>query len=119
MPESFLEFRECAGCGELFPIRSKHAKRAKWCSDRCRKRQYSTPCIDCGAPTNGSDGNGAKSPKRCALCDHVYRKANAIWTRETIIAAIQRWAAEHGSGRIRTRAEAQRLRRCQRQGALV
>lgn len=64
----YLEFRECAGCGELFLVQSPFAHRAKWCSDRCRKQTlYSTPCVDCGAPTNGSDGRGAH--QRCQACN--------------------------------------------------
>jgi hypothetical protein len=95
-PDAFLEFRECAGCGELFPIRNKMARKAKWCSERCRKAQYSTPCVDCGGPTGGSNGRGEHASKRCVACDLVYRTETAEWTRDTIIAAIRRWALEHG-----------------------
>lgn len=46
--------------------------RAKWCSERCRRSQYSTPCVDCGAPTDGSNGRGKSAPKRCARCSSAY-----------------------------------------------
>ena len=69
----FLAFVECAGCGEMFPVRKKKAlNRAKWCSERCRKAQYSSPCVDCGAPTNGSDGRGPNAAKRCQKCSSTH-----------------------------------------------
>ncbi len=37
-----------------------------WCSDRCRKTQYSSPCVDCGKALNGSDGPNARL--RCVAC---------------------------------------------------
>lgn len=74
--EEFLAFVECAGCHELFPVRKKMAlNRAKWCSERCRRAQYSTPCIDCGAPT--SNGRGKNASKRCARCGLIYTGALA------------------------------------------
>jgi hypothetical protein len=57
--------RTCAGCGRELEGRG----RAKWCSDRCRKRTlYAGVCVDCGAPTSGCNGPG-KAPKRCQPCD--------------------------------------------------
>lgn len=71
--DEFLAFVECAGCHELFPVRKKMAlNRAKWCSERCRRSQYSTPCVDCGAPTDGSNGHGKNASKRCARCNLTY-----------------------------------------------
>lgn len=76
--DEFLAFVECAGCHELFPVRKKMAlNRAKWCSERCRRSQYSTPCVDCGAPTDGSNGHGKNAPKRCARCNSTYTGALA------------------------------------------
>lgn len=58
--------RACAGCGEPFLGRG----RAKWCSERCRKRTcYGGVCVDCGAPTHGSNGDGPNAPVRCHACD--------------------------------------------------
>lgn len=47
----------CAGCGA--PLAPSEGRPRKWCSERCRKAQYSVPCEDCGAPVNGNDGRGA------------------------------------------------------------
>lgn len=40
--------------------------RRKWCSEPCRKSQYASVCVDCGAPTSGSDGRRAEP--RCRSC---------------------------------------------------
>jgi hypothetical protein len=45
-----------------------------WLSDpdgsklKARKRRYAGRCVDCGAPTSGSEGRGARAPKRCPAC---------------------------------------------------
>jgi len=57
--------RECPGCGA--DLTGTHRKR-KWCSERCRKAQYSTPCKSCGGPTYGGNGRGPNPPKVCAYC---------------------------------------------------
>lgn len=62
---------------------------------RERKDSYGGACIDCGARTNGNDGRN-KTPERCAACRAEYEFAGRMWTPEAIIAAIQRWAREHG-----------------------
>lgn len=49
--------------------------------------------MDCGKLLDGSNGTGPNAPKRCVTCNG---RASARWTRESVIAAIQRWAAEHG-----------------------
>lgn len=73
-----------------------------WCSprqeelrkrERERKKKYTTPCIDCGGPT----GYGGKPTSRCQRCRVIFEHENKRWTRETIIAAIQRWNDEFGS----------------------
>ena len=54
--------RTCSGCGSEL----KGTGRAKWCSERCRKQTlYGGVCVDCGAQTSGSEGNGPNAPKRC------------------------------------------------------
>ena len=63
-----VRYTQCPGCAKIFPVYT-HSRR-KWCTEACRKRTlYSTPCIECGAPTNGSDGPGAH--KRCRDCSQV------------------------------------------------
>lgn len=104
MSDPFLAFVECAGCGESFPVRNKKAlNRAKWCSERCRRQTlYSKPCPGCGKPMDGSNGPHV-APRRCVACDLEHRHATAHWTRASIVAAIQRWAAEHGTPPTATR----------------
>jgi len=57
------------------------------------KRRRTGVCVDCGATTryNGQCTNGPS--QRCLPCSNA---RNRIWTAETIVDAIQRWAAEHG-----------------------
>jgi len=56
----------------------------KYCSERCRKTQYSTPCEDCGAPTNGSNGRGPKAPTRCRSCDVRRNRAAGAEHKATV-----------------------------------
>lgn len=63
--------------------------------DRARKNSYGGVCLRCGKRTDGSNGR-AKAPKICAACDAIRLHEERYWTRERVIAAIQRWAAEHG-----------------------
>jgi hypothetical protein len=84
----------CQGCAVDLPPKKWKGPDRKWCSNRCRKQTlYSGTCRECGARTNGSDGPGTASD----LCCHCAPAANAKWTRDVIIAAIQGWAREHGS----------------------
>lgn len=62
---------------------------------RARKDSYRGECVDCGAPTDGSNGRDA-TPKRCDPCGRVWRHENRYWTPEAIIGCIQAWADEHG-----------------------
>lgn len=64
--------------------------------DRKRKLGYAGACIDCGSPTDGS--NGTNTPERCFECAHDYQRVVLkYWTRERVVDAIQRWAREHGT----------------------
>lgn len=83
----------CHGCGKaLAPSRGPVPR--KWCSERCRKvTLYSRPCVDCGATIN-TDGRTTNPRERCNRCAGIHKTK---WTREAIVAAIQRWAAEHES----------------------
>lgn len=81
----------CAGCGGPLPPQ-KAGRPRKWCSERCRKQtMYGGTCRFCGATTNGYDGPGTASDV-CKVC--LYTRL--AWNREKVIAAIQRWADEHG-----------------------
>lgn len=67
----------------------------EWCSERCRKAQYAGTCVDCGAPTSGSEGRRAEP--RCPPCTAIKNGLErTVWTRETIIAAIRDWATKYG-----------------------
>jgi hypothetical protein len=85
----------CRGCGAQIEPGTGNRKR-EWCSDRCRKRTlYSQPCLDCGKPTNGSDGR--RDEPRCLRCAAVKAGAEkTIWTRDAILAAIHAWADVYG-----------------------
>ena len=66
-----------------------------------RRETYRGTCVDCGARTTGSEGR-EKAPKRCAACSQAKQSAEKYWTEERIIAAIQRYAAEHGRPPVAT-----------------
>lgn len=58
---------------------------------------YGGECVDCGAPTNGSDGRGPHASKRCRECGaRRSGETRTVWTREKIIAAILEWVALYG-----------------------
>jgi hypothetical protein len=45
---------KCRGCdSEAAPRKGRRGRKPEWCSERCRKRQYEQPCIDCGKPHMG------------------------------------------------------------------
>lgn len=73
---------------------AKRTTVSDWLSDpdgsrlRARKDSYRGTCGQCGALTDGSAGPG-RAPTVCAECLRT-------WDRESIIAAIQTWAATHG-----------------------
>ena len=80
----------CHGCGIQLVSSDP---RAKWCSERCRKRTlYSGECRVCGAITNGYDGPGTAS-SLCRTCAPV---ENRVWTESRIIDAIRAWHAMFG-----------------------
>jgi hypothetical protein len=83
----------CPRCGS--PIRQAARGRTRiFCTDRCRKQfNYSTPCVDCGCETNGSDGRGHT---RCGVCRARYQHEAKFWTQERVLSAIRRAAAENG-----------------------
>jgi hypothetical protein len=63
---------------------------------RARKMRHTVACLDCGQPCN-FDGSRARRSLRCLSCSTEHTKANAKWTRDAIIAVIQRWADLYGS----------------------
>jgi HNH endonuclease len=72
---------------------------------RARKRRNGGCCLDCGGPTDGSNGR-AKAPGRCAPCARRHRLEHAIWPRERVILALLTFA--HERGRAPTAGEAGR-----------
>ena len=73
-------------CDNVVPVTRK------WCSERCRKRQYDMPCVDCGARVSGYDGH--RDEPRCFQCaNRIARDEAKIWTRAAVVLAIQEWAA--------------------------
>lgn len=90
---SATSVRACAGCGG--PLPTSHGRR-KWCSERCRRQTlYAGRCVDCGAPTNGSDGPG-RAGERCLPCRARFQHESRRWTPEAIVAAIRAWAERTG-----------------------
>lgn len=62
---------------------------------RARKDSYRGICEVCGGPTDGSNGT-RNAPSLCWECSHARRSAERKWPRETVIDAIQRFAAING-----------------------
>jgi hypothetical protein len=85
----------CPGCGGEVPPRRGHGNPRKWCSERCRKRQYGfDPCVDCGGPTSSGPGNGRHAEPLCHTCAY---KRNIVWTRGLVIARICEWNERYGA----------------------
>lgn len=64
-------------------------------STRLRKMSYRGTCVDCGGPTSGCNGPTI-TPERCQSCRNIYQATELkVWTQETVVAAIRRWAKEH------------------------
>lgn len=62
---------------------------------RARKDRHAATCVDCGAPTSGSEGR--RTEPRCIRCAPVLSGAERkVWTRAALIAAIQDWAVAYG-----------------------
>lgn len=58
----------CKGCGAALKPSGPKDHRRKWCSERCRKRSYGDPCIDCGARTSyGAEKKRVPEP-HCDSC---------------------------------------------------
>jgi transposase-like protein len=63
---------------------------------RARKASYSVPCVDCGAPTDGSGGRKV-TRTRCSTCWTRYRHENRVWTQEAIVIAVREFARLYGT----------------------
>lgn len=85
--------KQCESCGVLMTgVRGNR----KFCSERCRKDQYRGECVDCGGKTDGT-ASGAKRPAiRCRVCAARYQSENAVWNKETVVAAMRRWREKYG-----------------------
>lgn len=62
---------------------------------RARKDRYRGACVECGAPTSGSNGR-TLAPERCLPCTNAVRQRQKYWTYDRIVDAIRRFADEHG-----------------------
>lgn len=71
------------------------AREANLLASREAKRRRTGTCVDCGGVTR-YNGHGRESSERCASCSRAKQMGERKWTREAVIDAIQRWAAEHG-----------------------
>ena len=56
----------CRGCGAPITQPLTRGRRREWCSDKCRKRQYDRPCVDCGTPIDGT--TPSRKAERCPAC---------------------------------------------------
>lgn len=83
----------CEGCGRELDKPQKPGRPRKWCSERCRKRSYGDPCVDCGSPTRFGAETARVPEPRCLQCAAV---ARTVWTQAAIIAAIHDWNADYG-----------------------
>lgn len=59
------------------------------------KRRRVGVCSDCGGETRYG-GRRAPVSRICFRCSEKRARASRVWTREAVIAAIQRWAERHG-----------------------
>jgi hypothetical protein len=63
---------------------------------RERKSLYGGRCVDCGRKTSHGNARYPGPCKRCRDCRVACKHANKKWTTESVVAAIHRFAAEHG-----------------------
>ena len=75
-------------------VNPDHAERQRT-SARQRKIKYRGRCVDCGASTSYS-GQGSQGSERCQRCRKRMEHDQRRWTRQAVIEAIHRFAAEHG-----------------------
>lgn len=68
---------------------------------KARRERYGGRCVDCGAKTDGSNGRRL-APKRCASCTARFLSDNRYWNQDRVLAAIRRFAAEHGRPPVAT-----------------
>lgn len=88
---SAIKTRICAGVGCGVGLTGAHGNR-RFCSERCRRKQYAGFCKDCGASTNGHGGPG----QAAAYCRSCSSRAYAKWSRDRIAAKIREWAELYG-----------------------
>lgn len=62
-----------------------------------RRQRYRRRCIDCGQLAADGSGGYRRGSVRCAACAAAYMRSQQYWTRERLLDAVQRWAAQHGS----------------------
>jgi hypothetical protein len=75
--------RVCKGCGGELP--NMHGNR-RYCSERCRKRQYGDPCVECGAKTvYGAETRRVPNPR----CDPCARRRKADRRVALVLAMLE------------------------------
>ena len=87
------------GIGTIYRWLSPEIAERQREQSRRYKKKLTGICIDCGATT---PYGGKKTPGRCTDCNRVWQQQNKHWTRENVIDAIQRFAAENGRPPIST-----------------
>lgn len=74
---------------------AEYAERQRRLSREAKRRRTGI-CVDCGGLTRYNGTNGQDVSKRCASCQIAYQIEHRAWTEETVVLAIQRFAAENG-----------------------
>jgi len=101
----------CSGTTVRRIVLPEYAERSR-IDARANKRRRTGICRECGGKTR-YNGRGKATSGLCAACNYRLAHELRCWTRETVIAAIQEWAREHG-GLPPTATEWQRRSRGQR-----
>lgn len=78
--------KRCATCDK--PIVEARPTRRKFCSGKCRKAQYGTPCIECGAMTSGSEGRRSAICRACGQKRAGQGRSEACRPRREVIARM-------------------------------
>jgi len=76
-------------------IDPEYAERSR-VGSRATKRRRTGTCRECGGETRYSGKHGEAVSNLCLRCWRRLEQELRRWTRDTIIAAIQEWAREHG-----------------------
>jgi hypothetical protein len=71
--------------------------------DKKRRARYYLACPVCGGRMGSAQLWGAgKAPERCYGCRKAFEREQKVWTRERVVDAIRRFAAENGRPPVST-----------------